>query len=181
MQQAQHFAHLPALPAFEPVVIDPRQMNRSAGHLEFSNILGAGRVKVIRAKSAPAGATLFAPLSRATPMISKISQVSWLGLEMPHSRIPLVVSQIPARYSKLVVQPCWCCLFCARARVKYWGRMYVRGGLVNAVTLSPSGPISLYKLCTLNSRVSPAQDSGSQKLQRSCENPHFHTSGSATP
>ena len=76
-------------------------MNRSAGHLEFSNILGAGRVKVIRAKSAPAGATLFAPLSRATPMISKISQVSWLGLEMPHSRIPLVVSQIPARYSKL--------------------------------------------------------------------------------
>ena len=25
----------------EPVVIDPRQMNRSAGHLEFSNILGA--------------------------------------------------------------------------------------------------------------------------------------------
>ena len=74
VQQAQHFAHLPALPAFEPVVIDPRQMNRSAGHLEFSNILGAGRVKVyIRAKSAPAGATLFAPLSRATPMISKIS------------------------------------------------------------------------------------------------------------
>ena len=100
-----HFAHMPgALPAFEPVVVDPRRMKyRPAGYLEFSNILGAEVVKVIRAESAPAGATLFAPHSGATPRHDLQDSLMFRGLLAGNASfpIPFVVSQIPAQYFKL--------------------------------------------------------------------------------